>query len=115
MRLGFLPEVWAADDDTLHLRRLVSERDATVRSIRRVKSRVQAVLHANLIPKYAGHLFGKGGRKWLSKVPLPKQDRNLLDEFDWLAVKLEDLEKVLIRISLDDDRTGKDSSPTAHR
>jgi transposase len=58
---GFLPEVWAADDDTLHLRRLVSERDATVRSIRRVKSRVQAILHANLVPKYAGHLFGKGG------------------------------------------------------
>ncbi len=108
---GFLPEVWAADDDTLHLRRLVSERDATVRSIRRVKSRVQAILHANLVPKYAGHLFGKGGRKWLSKVPLPKQERDLLgrhlDELDWLTTKLEDLEKVLIRMSLDDDRTRK--------
>lgn len=62
---GFLPEVWAADNETRHLRRLVSERGATVRSIRRVKSRVQAILHANLVPKYAGHLFGKGGRKWL--------------------------------------------------
>lgn len=108
---GFLPEVWAADDETLHLRRLVSERDATVRSIRRVKSRVQAILHANLVPKYAGHLFGKGGRKWLTKVPLPIPERDLLgrhlDELDWLTSKLEDLEKVLIRISLDDDRTRK--------
>lgn len=108
---GFLPEVWAADDDTLHLRRLVSERDATVRSIRRVKSRVQAILHANLVPKYAGHLFGKGGRKWLTKVPLPIPERDLLgrhlDELDWLTTKLEDLEKVLIRISLDDDRARK--------
>lgn len=59
---GFLPEVWAADDATLNLRRLVSERTANVRSLRRLKSRVQAVLHANLVPKYAGHLFGKGGR-----------------------------------------------------
>ena len=50
---GFLPEVWAADDETLALRRLVSERAAVVRSIRRSKSRVQAVLHANLIPKRA--------------------------------------------------------------
>jgi transposase len=52
---GFLPEVWAADDETLALRRLVSERAAVVRSIRRSKSRVQAVLHANLTPKYIGH------------------------------------------------------------
>lgn len=37
---GFLPEVWAADDETQNLRRLVSERAALVRSIRRVKSRV---------------------------------------------------------------------------
>ena len=57
---GFLPEVWSADDATLNLRRLVSERAATVRSIRRLKSRVQAVLHANLVPKYAGHLFWQG-------------------------------------------------------
>ena len=74
---GFLPEVWAADDETLALRRLVSERAAVVRSVRRSKSRVQAVLHANLIPKYAGHLFGKGGRRWLAKAPLPKTERDL--------------------------------------
>ena len=70
---GFLPEVWVADDDTLNLRRLVSERAALVRSVRRVKSRVQAVLHANLVPKYSGHLFGKGGRNWLSTARCPRQ------------------------------------------
>ena len=36
---GFLPEVWAADDETLALRRLVSERVAVMRSIRRAKGR----------------------------------------------------------------------------
>lgn len=108
---GFLPEVWAADDATLNLRRLVSERAATVRSIRRLKSRVQAVLHANLVPKYAGHLFGKGGRKWLSKVPVPRAERNLLgrhlDELDWMNAKLEKLDADLIRISLDDPKARK--------
>ncbi len=108
---GFLPEVWAADDATLNLRRLVSERAATVRSIRRLKSRVQAVLHANLVPKYAGHLFGKGGRGWLAKVPLPKAERDLigrhLDELDWMNAKLEKLDADLIRFSLDDRRARK--------
>ena len=108
---GFLPEVWAADDETLALRRLVSERAAVVRSIRRSKSRVQAVLHANPIPKYAGHLFGKGGRRWLAKAPLPKTERDLLerhlDELDWLAGRLETLERDLIHISLDDPQMRK--------
>lgn len=108
---GFLPEVWAADDDTLALRRLVSERVAVVRSIRRAKSRAQAVLHANLIPKHEGHLFGKGGRRWLAKAPLPKSERDLLvrhlEELDWLNGRLEGLECDLIRISLDDTRTRK--------
>lgn len=108
---GFLPEVWAADDDTLNLRRLVSERAALVRSVRRVKSRVQAVLHANLVPKYSGHLFGKDGRDWLSTAPLPKAERDLLvrhlDELDWLKGKLEKLDGSMARIALDDSRTRK--------
>lgn len=108
---GFLPEVWSADDATLNLRRLVSERVATVRTIRRLKSRVQAVLHANLIPKYAGHLFGKNGRKWLAKAPLPRAERDLLerhlDELDWINAKLETLDAELIRISLSDKRARK--------
>jgi transposase len=108
---GFLPEVWVADDDTLNLRRLVSERAALVRSVRRVKSRVQAVLHANLVPKYSGDLFGKGGRDWLSTAPLPKAERDLLarhlDELDWLNGKLEKLDGAMARIALDDTRTRK--------
>lgn len=108
---GFLPEVWAADDETQNLRRLVSERAALVRSIRRVKSRVQAVLHAYLVAGYAGHLFGKGGRSWLATAPLPKAERDLLsrhlDELDWLDAKLEKLDSALARMSLDDARMRK--------
>lgn len=103
---GFLPEVWAADHDTLALRRLVLERVAVVRSIRRAKSRARAMLHANLIPKYEGHLFCKGGRRWLAKASLPNSERDLLvrhlEELDWLNSRLEGLDRDLIRISLDD-------------
>jgi transposase len=108
---GFLPEVWSADDDTVALRRRVSERAALVRSIRRVKSRVNAVLHANLVPKYAGHLFGKGGRRWLKDVPLPASEKRLLerqlDELDWLNDRLAELDRDLARTALDDDRSRK--------
>lgn len=108
---GFLPEVWAADDDTLNQRRLVSERNATVKAIRRLKSRVQAVLHANLVPKYAGKLFTKGGRRWLIDVPLPEAEKDLLgrhlDELDWITTKLETLDADFARRALDDPRARK--------
>lgn len=108
---GFLPEVWSADDETLAQRRLVSERAALVRAVRRVKSRIHAVLHANLIPKYAGHLFGKGGRSWLAKVPLPESERALLgrqvDDLDRLNSQLQILDRQLARTALDDPRARK--------
>ncbi len=108
---GFLPEVWAADDDTLTQRRLVSERTATVKAIRRLKSRVHAVLHANLVPKYAGKLFTKGGRRWLTEVPLPKAEKTLLgrhlDELDWITTKLESLDSDLAKRALGDPRARK--------
>lgn len=108
---GFLPEVWAADDETITLRRTVSERAALIRSIRRAKSRVQAVLHTNLVPKYAGHLFGKGGRRWLNEIPLPDGEKALLgrqiDELDWLSSRLEILDTQIARIALDDPSARK--------
>ena len=59
----------------------------------------------------ATRLFGKGGRRWLAKAPLPKTERDLLerhlDELDWLAGRLETLERDLIHISLDDPQMRK--------
>jgi transposase len=58
---GFLPEVWVADEDTEVLRRRVAERTQLVTQMTRLKNRVHAVLHANLIPRYDGKLFGNAG------------------------------------------------------
>lgn len=58
---GFLPEVWVADEDTEVLRRRVTERTQLVTQMTRLKNRIHAVLHANLIPRYHGKLFAKPG------------------------------------------------------
>ncbi len=39
---------------------------------------MKAIPHANLIPPYKGHLFGKAGQKWLDGLPLPTEERGIL-------------------------------------
>ncbi len=69
------------------------------------------MLHANLVPKYAGKLFTKGGRRWLTDVPLPKAEKDLLrrhlDELDWITTKLEALDADLVKRALNDPRARK--------
>ncbi|MCI0466682.1 MAG: transposase [Beijerinckiaceae bacterium] len=60
---GFLPEIWIADDGTQRRRRQTTERMGVLEQAVRTKGRIHAILHANLIPKYSGHLFGKAGKK----------------------------------------------------
>ena len=59
---GFLPEVWIPDDDTQRQRRHTAERMGVLEQVVRTKGRIHSILHANLIPKYSGHLFGKPER-----------------------------------------------------
>jgi transposase len=105
---GFLPEVWSADEDTQALRRLVAERVGVVTGMTRVKNRIHAVLHANLIPPYKGNLFSKGGPRWLATQPLPEdQGRTVtrhLDLFDRLAADLATFDAALARRALADPR-----------
>jgi transposase len=72
---GLLPEVWVADDKTTVRRRQIAERMGVLAQLVRTKGRIQAILHANLIPKYEGHLFGPEGRKWLTRLPLAPEER----------------------------------------
>ncbi len=105
---GFLPEVWSADEDTQALRRLVAERVGVVSSMTRVKNRIHAVLHANLIPPYKGNLFSKGGRQWLAAQPLPEDHGRTISRqlnlFDQLAVDLATFDATLARRALADPR-----------
>jgi transposase len=47
---GFLPEVWIPDEATLGLRRQVTRRTQIVRQRARLKTIVQSILHAHLVP-----------------------------------------------------------------
>jgi len=103
---GFLPEVWVADDTTLARRRLIAERMGVLEQVVRTKGRIQSILHSNLIPKYKGHLFGKAGRKWLDGLPLPNEERALLErlvqELERVSAQLAELDRVLAAKALDD-------------
>ncbi len=68
---GLVPEVWAAADDTLKRRRQATERMGLVEEAVRLKSRVHAILHANLIPKYKGHLFARRDAAGWRRRPCP--------------------------------------------
>lgn len=105
---GLLPEVWVADDTTVARRRQIAERMGVLAQLVRTKGRIQAILHANLIPKYEGHVFGPSGRKWLAALPLADDERTLLarylDELERVSEQLADLDKTLAQQSLDDTR-----------
>src|SRR6478609_5816608 len=47
---GFLPEVWIPDERTLALRRQVTRRNQIVRQRARLKTMLQSILHAHLVP-----------------------------------------------------------------
>jgi transposase len=105
---GFLPEIWIADDDTQRRRRQATERMGVLEQAVRTKGRIHAILHANLIPKYSGHLFGKAGKKWLGSLPLPEDERailtRLVEELERITTQLAELDQVIARDSLEDPR-----------
>lgn len=105
---GFLPEVWVADDDTYSRRRQIAERAGVLAQVVRIKGRMKAILHANLIPPYKGHLFGKAGQRWLDGLPLPAEERamlqRLIEELERVSHQLSEIDKALARQALDDPR-----------
>ena len=103
---GFLPEVWVADDETQRRRRQTGERMGALEQMVRTKGRIHAILHANLIPKYSGHLFGKAGKAWLSSLPLPDEEKQivgrLIDELAHSTEQLALLDSAIARETLND-------------
>lgn len=105
---GFLPEVWAADEDTVRRRRQAAERMGLLEETVCLKSRIHAILHANLVPKYKGALFGAAGQRWLDKTVLPDQERlildRLIDELRHTCEQLAVLDQELAGLALTDER-----------
>jgi transposase len=105
---GFLPEVWVADDHTQRQRRQTVERMGVLEQMVRAKGRIHAILHANLIPKYSGHLLSKAGKAWLAGQPLPDEEKaivgRLVVELERNSDQLAKLDMTIIREALEDPR-----------
>jgi transposase len=102
---GFLPEVWIPDEPTLGLRRQVTRRTQIVRQRARLKTIVQSILHAHLVPPCPhADLFGPRGRAWLLAQPLPADESDALArhlrEYDRLTEDLRVVERELARDAL---------------
>jgi len=104
---GYLPEVWTPDAATERLRRLVARRYQVVRHRTRLKNEVHAILHAHLIPKCPhADLFNRPGRAWLSRQPVPDDERAAIErhirELDRLGEDLDLLDREIAESVLDD-------------
>ena len=104
---GFLPEVWIPDTATLARRRQVTRRTQLVRQRVRLKSIVQSILHANLVPPCPfADIFGGKGRAWLRAQYLPDDEREAVErqveEYDRLSEALKGVERDIARTALSD-------------
>jgi len=102
---NFLPEVWVPDQRTLALRRQVTRRNQIVRQRARLKTIIQSILHAHLVPPCPhADLLGPKGRAWLLAQPLPPDEADAvarhLREHDRLSEDLRAVERELARDAL---------------
>jgi transposase len=103
---GFLPAVFAPDEQTRALRRRLARRAALVRQRTRAKNELHAVLARNLKGRPPmSDVFGVRGREWLAALELPADERETvagaLRQVDFLDEEIEALERGLARMALD--------------
>jgi transposase len=102
---GFLPEVWVPDARTQALRRQVTRRMQIVRQRARLKTIIQSILHAHLVPPcpYAD-LLGPKGHGWLLGQTLPADEADAvqrhLREHERLTDDLRVVEREIARDAL---------------
>jgi transposase len=103
----FLPEIWLPDMETERLRRLVARRNQVVRHRTRIKNEVHSILHTHLIPQCPhADLFGRLGRAWLGRQPLPADELAAIDrhlrELDRLGEDLTGLDREVAQATIGD-------------
>jgi len=102
---GFLPEVWVPDATTQALRRQVTRRMQIVRQRARLKTVIQSILHAHLVPQCPhADLLGSKGRSWLLAQTLPPDESDAvqrhLREHERLTDDLRVIEREIARDAL---------------
>jgi transposase len=81
LRVGYLPEVWLADEQTRQLRRLVRYRAGLAEQKKEVKLRIGAVLREERLVNDSGAKpWTKRWNEWLKTVQAGEQSRWVLDQ-----------------------------------
>jgi transposase len=102
-----VPRVWRADEQTLALRRLSTRRRQIVHQRTRVKNEASAVLFRNLVRPPVSDAFGVRGRRWLSQLELPTDERLALNgclrRLDFLGQELAEIDALIAERALASD------------
>lgn len=94
LRVGYLPEVWLADETTRQLRRLVRYRHGLMTERKQIKLRIRALLREERIVHPAGQSpWTKAWLEWLKTAALGEHSRWVLDQ------ELRRLERIEIDIA----------------
>ena len=92
LRCDYLPAVWEPDAFTRQLRRITGFRAALVSDRSRLKNRIRSALAQRLIEPPMAVLFTRAGLAWLQALPLPAEERVMVDSY---VRVLESIEKEL--------------------
>ena len=77
---GELDSVWMPDRETQAMRRRLQRRSQLVKARTRAKNEIHAVLMRSLIGSAPfSDLFGQKGRRWLSELELPADERESVE------------------------------------
>ena len=103
---GSLDSLWMPDEPTRIMRRRLARRSGLVRARTRAKNEIHAVLMRRLIARpQVSDLFGLAGRRWLSELELPTEERETLDgcmrQIEFLDEEIEALERVIASAALE--------------
>jgi len=103
---GELDPVWHPDRETQVMRRRLQRRGQLVGARSRAKNQIHAALMRSLIgrPPFAD-LFGVKGRRWLSGLELPEEERESVDsglrQIEFLDSELEAVERLIAAAALE--------------
>ena len=103
---GELDSVWVPDRPTQAMRRRLRRRTQLVRARTRAKNEIHAALMRCLVgrPPFSD-LFGRKGRRWLSGLALPQEEREALDsalrQIEFLDSEIEAVERPIAADALE--------------
>lgn len=108
-RVGYVPEVWLADEQTRQFRRLVCYREGLKKERKNVKLRIRSLLREERIPSPAANAWTKAWREWLRTVELGTESRwvmdQLIDQCERLEADLRGVEQRMQQATAEDSLT----------